>query len=46
MKKGKKDRKIAQPVRIKNQDKELEVKEHLHALLLDKKNLIKKDKAN
>ena len=36
MKKGKKDRKIAQKVRVKSHDKELEMKEHLHALT-DKK---------
>lgn len=36
MKKGKKDRAIAQKVRVKSRDKELEMKEHLHALT-DKK---------
>jgi hypothetical protein len=36
MKKGKKDRKIAQNVRVKSRDKEVEMKEYLHALT-DKK---------
>lgn len=36
MKKGKKDQKIVQKVRVKSHDKELEMKEHLHALT-DKK---------
>ncbi|MEA9357953.1 hypothetical protein SHI21_17105 [Bacteriovorax sp. PP10] len=43
MKKGKKDRKIIQKVRIKNRDNELEMKEHLHAIL-DKKIIDKKAK--
>lgn len=43
MKKGKKDRKIAQPVRIKNKDNELEIKDHLHSIL-DKKIIDKKSK--
>jgi hypothetical protein len=43
MKKGKKDRKIIQKVRIKSRDKELEMKDHLHSLL-DKKNLNIKSK--
>lgn len=36
MKKGKKDRGVAQKVRVKSRDKEVEMKEHLHALT-DKK---------
>jgi len=36
MKKGKKDRESAQKVRVKSRDKEVEMKEHLHALT-DKK---------
>lgn len=36
MKKRKKDRKVVQKVRVKNRDKELEMKDHLHSLL-DKK---------
>lgn len=43
MKKGKKDKKIAQPVRIKNKDNELEMKDHLHSIL-DKKIIDKKSK--
>ena len=43
MKKGKKDRKIIQKVRVKNKDNELEMKEHLHSIL-DKKIIDKKAK--
>lgn len=43
MKKGKKDRKIIPQVRIKSRDNELEMKDHLHALL-DKKIIDKKSK--
>ena len=37
MKKGKKDRKVVQKVRLKNRDVELEMRELLHDLLLNKK---------
>jgi hypothetical protein len=43
MKKGKKDRKVVQKVRLNNKDKELEMKDHLHSLL-DKKFLNIKSK--
>jgi hypothetical protein len=43
MKKSKKDRAIIQRVKIKSRDIELEIKEHIHALI-DKKEMNKKSK--
>lgn len=41
MKKRKKDLRISQKTRMKNRDKELEMKEHLHALT-DKKEALQR----